>query len=171
MLATVLAIALGAVAMRAPLFDLPLERDEGEYAYIAWRLGAGETPYLDWFDQKPPGVFFAYRAALALPGDPVVAIRAVAALFCAGSAVALFALVRALLGSAAAAGVAALLYVFLSADPLLQGPIANTEIFMAPWILAAALLSLRVFGSRAAALRDWIRGRASRSASPRRSSR
>jgi 4-amino-4-deoxy-L-arabinose transferase-like glycosyltransferase len=145
-LATVLAIALGAVAVRAPLFDLPLERDEGEYAYIAWRLGAGETPYLDWFDQKPPGVFFAYRAALALPGDPVVAIRAVAALFCAGSAVAVFALARALLGTAAA-GVAALLYVFLSADPLLQGPIANTEIFMAPWILGAALLSLRVLGT------------------------
>jgi len=141
-----LAIALFAIALRAPLFDLPLERDEGEYAYIAWRLGAGETPYLDWFDQKPPGVFLAYRLALALPGDPVVAIRAVGALFCAGSALALFALARALLGTAAAA-VAALLFVFLSADPLVQGPIANTEIFMAPWILLSALLSLRVFGA------------------------
>src|SRR5688572_20295958 len=146
-LATALALALGTVALRAPLFDLPLERDEGEYAYIAWRLGAGETPYLDWFDQKPPGVFFAYRAALSLPGDPVVTIRAVAALFSAGSAIALFALVRALLGSAPAAGVAALLYAFLSADPRMQGPIANTEIFMTPWILGAALLSLRAFGA------------------------
>jgi 4-amino-4-deoxy-L-arabinose transferase-like glycosyltransferase len=145
MVAAAIAIALGALAVRAPLFDLPLERDEGEYAYIAWRLAAGETPYLDWFDQKPPGVFLAYRAALALPGDPVVAIRAVGALFCAGSALALFALARALVGTAAA-WVAALLFVFLSADPLLQGPIANTEIFMAPWILVAALLSLRAFG-------------------------
>ena len=145
-LATAAAIALCVVAVRAPLFDLPLERDEGEYAYIAWRLAAGETPYLDWFDQKPPGVFLAYRAALALPGDPVVAIRAVAALFCAGSAVALFALGRALLGTAAA-GVAALLFVFLSADPLLQGSFANTEIFMVPWVLLAAFLSMRVFGA------------------------
>ena len=32
--------------LRAPLWDLPLERDEGEYAYIAWRMAAGETPYL-----------------------------------------------------------------------------------------------------------------------------
>jgi hypothetical protein len=37
--------------------------------------------------------------------------------------------------------------VFLSADPRLEGPIANTEIFMAPWILVAALLSLRAFGT------------------------
>jgi MFS family permease len=136
------AIALCAVAVRAPLFDLPLERDEGEYAYIAWRLAAGETPYLDWFDQKPPGVFLAYRAALALPGDPVVAIRAVAALFCAGSAVALFAVGRALLGTGAAVA-ASLLLVFLSADPMLQGASANTELFMVPGIVVAVLLTLR----------------------------
>jgi 4-amino-4-deoxy-L-arabinose transferase-like glycosyltransferase len=134
------------IALRAPLFDLPLERDEGEYAYIAWRLAAGETPYLDWFDQKPPGAFLAYRLALALPGDPIVAIRAVAALFCAGSVLALLGLARALFG--AVAGVAAaLLLAFLSADPMLQGPIANTEIFMVPWIVAAALLTLRMLGA------------------------
>ncbi len=141
-----LAIALLAVALRAPLFGLPLERDEGEYAYIAWRVAAGETPYLDWFDQKPPGVFLAYRFALAWPGDPLAAIRAVGALFCAGSALAVFGLARALLGPAAAA-LAALLLVFLSADPMLQGASANTEIFMAPWIVAAALLSLRLLGT------------------------
>jgi len=138
-------VALLAIALRAPLFDLPLERDEGEYSYIAWRLAAGETPYRDWFDQKPPAVFLAYRLALAWPGDPVPAIRAVAALFCAGSALALFGLARALLG-ATAAGLAALLFVFLSADPMLQGPIANTEIFMVPWIAAAALLAVRCLG-------------------------
>ena len=145
-LAAALAIALSAVAVRAPFFDLPLERDEGEYAYIAWRLGAGETPYLDWFDQKPPAVFLAYRTALALPGDPVVAIRVVGALFCAGSALALFALVRGLLGSLTGLA-AAVLLIFLSADPMLQGPVANTEIFMAPWIVAAALVSLRLLGA------------------------
>ena len=108
--ALALAAGLLVVGLRAPLWDLPLERDEGEYAYIAWRLAAGETPYLDWFDQKPPGVFLAYRLALALPGDPIAAIRLVAAVFCAGSALALFAVVRALLGPAA--GVLAALLLF-----------------------------------------------------------
>jgi 4-amino-4-deoxy-L-arabinose transferase-like glycosyltransferase len=141
-----IALCVFVIALRAPLFDLPLERDEGEYAYIAWRLTAGETPYLDWFDQKPPGVFLAYRLALALPGDPIVAIRAVAALFGAGSALALFGLARALFGAVAGV-VAALLLAFLSADPMLQGPIANTEIFMVPGIVAAAFLTLRTLGS------------------------
>jgi 4-amino-4-deoxy-L-arabinose transferase-like glycosyltransferase len=141
-----IAIALLAIALRAPLFAQPLERDEGEYAYIAWRISEGETPYLDWFDQKPPGVFLAYRVALAWPGDPVVAFRAVGALFAAGSALALFALARVLLGTAAAV-VAALVLVFLSADPMLQGASANTEIFMVPGIVVSALLTLRWLGA------------------------
>ncbi|HKA14568.1 MAG TPA: hypothetical protein VKH41_06095, partial [Myxococcota bacterium] len=33
------------------------------------------------------------------------------------------------------------------ADPILQGPIANTEIFMVPWIAAAALLAVRQLGA------------------------
>ena len=97
----VLALSIGllVIAIRAPLMDLPLERDEGGYAYIAWRMTLGETPYLDWFDQKPPGIFAVYRVALSLSDDAVIAIRALAALFSAVSSVALFYLVRALLGA------------------------------------------------------------------------
>src|SRR5262249_29716186 len=85
-----LGVALLALLIRAPLFDLPFERDEGGYAYIAWRLEHGELPYREWFDQKPPGIFLAYRLALAAPGDPVPAIRGLAALASAGAALALY---------------------------------------------------------------------------------
>ncbi len=126
--------------------DLPLERDEGEYAYIAWRMTLGETPYLDWFDQKPPGIFFAYSVALGLADDAVVAIRALAAVFSAASSIALFYLVRALLGVGAGL-LSALLLAFLSADPMIQGSIANTELFMLPGIVVATLLVLRAIDS------------------------
>jgi hypothetical protein len=141
------AIALLVVAIRAPLWGLPLERDEGEYAYIAWRMGHGEVPYRDAFDQKPPGIFLAYRLALALPGDPVVAIRALAAVFCAAASLALYALVRRLLGPAGAPAAlwAALLLGLLSADPPMQGPIANSELFMLPAMVAAAALLPRTW--------------------------
>jgi 4-amino-4-deoxy-L-arabinose transferase-like glycosyltransferase len=139
------ALALGTgllvLLLRAPLVDLPLERDEGEYAYIAWRLEHGELPYRDWFDQKPPGIFLAYRLALVAPGQPVEAIRGLAALVSAGSVVALYFLARRLL-SAPAAWLAALLLGCISADPFLQGPIANTELFMLPWLILANLAFL-----------------------------
>jgi hypothetical protein len=144
----VLALSIGllVIAIRAPLMDLPLERDEGGYAYIAWRMTLGETPYLDWFDQKPPGIFAVYRVALSLSDDAVIAIRALAALFSAVSSVALFYLVRALLGAGAGLG-SALLLAFLSADPMIQGSIANTELFMLPGIVVATFLVLRAIDS------------------------
>lgn len=42
---------LATIALRWPLLEVPLERDEGEYAYIAWRISEGDVPYLDAFDQ------------------------------------------------------------------------------------------------------------------------
>ncbi len=131
-----LSIGLLVIAIRAPLMDLPLERDEGEYAYIAWRMTLGETPYLDWFDQKPPGIFAVYRLAISLADNSVVAIRALAALFSAVSSIALFYLVRALLGAGAGL-MSALLLAFLSADQMIQGSIANKELFMLPFIIVA----------------------------------
>jgi hypothetical protein len=145
--ALILLIGLFVLALRAPLMDLPLERDEGDYAYIAWRLAHGEVPYLDWFDQKPPGIYAAYRAALGLSGGSIVAIRIAAALFAALSSIALFFLVRPLLGTVAAT-LAAILLGFLSADPMIQGPIANTEIFMLPGLVVAAALFLRVISTQ-----------------------
>jgi hypothetical protein len=134
------------IAIRAPLMDLPLERDEGGYAYIAWRMTLGEMPYLDWFDQKPPGVHAVYRLAVSFADNVVVAIRALAAVFSAVSSIALFYLVRALLGTGAGL-MSALLLAFLLADPMIQGSIANTELFMLPGIIIATLLVLRAMDS------------------------
>jgi hypothetical protein len=156
--ALALGVGLLVLSIRAPLVDLPLERDEGEYAYIAWRLEHGELPYRDWFDQKPPGIFLAYRLALSAPGEPVVAIRALAALVCAGSATALFFLARRLL-PAPTAGLAALLLAWISADPLVPGPIANTELFMLPWLILANLAFLEALrGAVPRALPSFLAG-------------
>src|SRR5947207_1394034 len=83
-------LVLIVAAVRAPLLPIPLERDEGEYAYIAWRLGYNELPYRDWVDQKPPAVFYVYQVALSLPFDPIRSIHFVGLLFSAGSVCALF---------------------------------------------------------------------------------
>src|SRR5262245_25796819 len=124
------------LAVRAPLLPIPLERDEGEYAYIAWRLGYNELPYRDWFDQKPPAVFYVYRLALMLPFEPIRAIHFVAMLFSATSACALFFLGLRFM-SRFWAWLAGGLFALLAADPLVQGTAANTELFMlCPLILS-----------------------------------
>ena len=67
--------ALAFALLRIPYVSVPLERDEGEYAYIAQRSTHGEVPYRDAFDQKPPGVFLAYRGAFALFGQSIEGIH------------------------------------------------------------------------------------------------
>ncbi len=116
-------------AIRAPLLPIPLERDEGEYAYIAWRLGYNELPYRDWIDQKPPAVFYIYRFALSLPFEPVRAIHFIGLLFAAASTCALFFLGLRFMDRFWA-WLGAALFALLGADPLVQGTAANTELFM-----------------------------------------
>src|SRR5258707_222123 len=70
-----LAVAAVALLFRCPIASIPLERDEGEYGYIAQRWLAGEDPYRSAFDQKPPGVFAAYAVILTVFGTSPQAIH------------------------------------------------------------------------------------------------
>ncbi len=145
------ALILIVTAVRVPLLPIPLERDEGEYAYIAWRLGHNELPYRDWIDQKPPAVFYVYRFALSLPFDPIRSIHIVALLFSAASVCALFSLGLRFMGHFGA-WLGAALFALLSADPLMQGTAANTEIFMlCPLILSQIAFITGAEKSRGAA--------------------
>ena len=130
------------LALRTPLLSIPFERDEGEYAYIAWRMEHHELPYRDWIDQKPPAIFWVYRTALLLPMDAVSAAHFMALLFAAAAACALFILGRRFMADAWAF-LAGILFMLLSADPLLYGTEANTEMFM----LLPLVLSLLAFFS------------------------
>ncbi|MHB8079492.1 MAG: glycosyltransferase family 39 protein [Candidatus Krumholzibacteriia bacterium] len=50
------------------LLPLPFTRDQGVYAYTAWRWTAGGVPYVDAFDHKGPLLYAVYALGLALAG-------------------------------------------------------------------------------------------------------
>lgn len=133
-------ILLTTSALRLPLLNVPFERDEGEYAYIAWRMGHDEIPYRDWVDQKPPAIFWVYRLALTLPLQGIPAVHLIGLLWSVASACALFYLARRFMNTLTA-GAAAVLFAILLADPLINGTAANTELFM----LLPLILSQLVF--------------------------
>lgn len=133
-------LVLLVLALRMPLLNIPFERDEGEYAYIGWRLQHNELPYRDWFDQKPPAIFWVYRLALSLPLEPVRAVHFVGLLFSAAASCALFVIGLRFM-SRFWAWIAAALFAVLATDPLIQGQAANTELFMLlPLILSQVAL-------------------------------
>ena len=56
-------------SLRWRLRDLPLERDEGEYAYAGQLILQGIPPYQLAWNMKFPGVYFAYAGLMSLFGQ------------------------------------------------------------------------------------------------------
>jgi len=138
-------LVLSAVAfasIRLPFVSLPLERDEGEYAYIAQQMLRGYVPYADAFDQKPPGVFAVYAVAFTLFGESIESIHLFLYAWTAAAALLLFLVVRRLTNELSAA-FATLAFAVSSGDPTLLGTAANTEHFMLLPILGSMWMLLR----------------------------
>ena len=57
------------VLIRIRLIDLPLERDEGEFAYVAQLMLQGVPPYVLAYNMKLPGTYGAYAVVLPLFGQ------------------------------------------------------------------------------------------------------
>lgn len=136
-----LAIFAIAAALRVPIANIPLERDEGEYAYIAQRWLDGAIPYQDAFDQKPPGVFVVYALTLLTLGGTPAAIHWAATIYTFGTLTLIFFLGRRLF-SPAAGFAAAAFAAFLISDRGVLGQAANTETFMILPLTAGFLTTL-----------------------------
>ncbi|MDP8255478.1 MAG: glycosyltransferase family 39 protein [Candidatus Alcyoniella australis] len=137
--AVALFAVLAAVLLRLAALDVPLDRDEGMYAYGAWRALDGERLYVDVVDSKPPGIFAVYGLALALGGG-TRAIHATLIAVTVLCALLIFRLTRKWYTTRAAC-IAAALLALTQVAPAYFGFSANVEQYMALLIIAA-LLSL-----------------------------
>jgi 4-amino-4-deoxy-L-arabinose transferase-like glycosyltransferase len=64
-----------AAAIRLRLLDVPLDRDEGEYAYFGQLLLARVPPYALAYNLKLPGIYGVYALILAVFGQTPAGIR------------------------------------------------------------------------------------------------
>ena len=117
------------ILIRLRLLGLPLERDEGEYAYMAQQLLQGVLPYTESQSMKFPGIYFVYAGVLSIIGESASAIHFALLLVNLATAFILYLLSRTLLGQSA--GIAtAVSFAVLSLSPTVQGPWANSEHFV-----------------------------------------
>jgi hypothetical protein len=130
------------IALRLHAFDLPLETDECNYAYIGGRLLAGDRLYVDVWDHQPFGVFTLFAGVIGLFGDAPEVFRWMATLFSLVSLVLIYGIVHLSAGRAAAITAAAL-FALASSDPGTAGEGCNREIYMNTFILAAWYLAMR----------------------------
>ena len=126
-------VILAAGLIRMQLFDVPLERDEGEYAYAGQLLLQGFPPYGQIYNLKMPGVYAAYALIMSVFGQTPGGIHLGLFVINAATVLLLFLLGRKLV-DAFAGTVAAASFALLSMGQQVQGIFANAEHFV---ILAA----------------------------------
>jgi len=131
-------------SVRSRVTGAPLERDEGEYAYMGQLMLQGVPPYAEAYNMKLPGIYVAYAAVLAVFGETREGIHQGLLVVNAFTTVLVFLLARRLLARAGAL-VAASAFAFLSLSYGVQGVFANAEHFVLPpavaglWFLHAGV--------------------------------
>ena len=126
-------------------FAMPLERDEGEYAYSAWLLRTGKgVPYKDSFLQKPPMIVYTYGLVEALaPKSDKVGFRVAGFLAALATAGLVWHLGEREFGRGAGAWGAWLWVIFVQQATMFYSAAANVEKFMVVPMLGAMALTGR----------------------------
>ena len=138
--ACLILVLAATAALRIGLLDIPLERDEGEYAYVAQRMLAGEAPYAGAYTLKWPGTHAAYAASMALFGESLRGVRLGFLLVNLATLGLLFALARRLAGPWTGVA-AALIYAALSTHSGVLGQAGHATHYVVFCALAALALT------------------------------
>src|SRR5881409_3871880 len=130
------------IAIRIRLLGIPLERDEGEYAYAGQLMSQGIPPYKLAYNMKFPGTYAAYALIMAIFGQTIVGIHLGLLLINAATILLIFLLGRQLVNSLVglAAGMS---YAVLSASPSVLGFAGHATHFMLLPALGGTLLLLK----------------------------
>ena len=140
-----LAVAF-AMVVRLRLLEVPLSRDEGEYAYTARLMLEGIPPYKGVYNEIMPGVFGAYALAMTIFGQTVAGIRLGLLAVNILSIILIFLIGRKIFGSSTGV-VAGAVFSVLSLCPVAHGFIANPEHFLILFVLAGFFLLLKALES------------------------
>ncbi|MFQ5737096.1 MAG: ArnT family glycosyltransferase [Thermodesulfobacteriota bacterium] len=135
----VLFIILVAAVIRLNMLSLPLERDEGVYAYIGQLVLHGLPPYKYAVDMRLPGLYLVYALILKVFGQTNVGVHAGLIFVNAGTCVLLFLLGRRLLNSFTGV-IAAGSFAVLSLSSSVLGAMTHPEHFVMFFAVAGAYL-------------------------------
>lgn len=142
LLAAIILISL----LRLRLLQVPLERDEGEYAYMGQLILNGFPPYSVAYSLKLPGIFFAYAGILKIFGQSTAGIRLGLLAVNIVTIVLLFLLAKDLYGEYAGAAAGAS-YAVLSLNPSVLGMFSHATHFVALFVAGGLFLFRKIVDS------------------------
>ncbi len=137
--------------IRLRLVGVPLERDEGEYAYAGQLILQGIPPYQLFYSMKLPGIYAVYACVLAMFGQTHTSIHLGLLVINAITTILVFFLTKRVMNSLSGV-VAAACFALLSIGQSVQGVFANSEHFVILPAVGGLLLLLRGLDSD----RPWM---------------
>ena len=146
----VLAVLLFVGFIRVRLLDMPLERDEGEYAYAGQLILQGIPPYELAYNMKLPGTDYTYALGMAVFGETSAGVHLTLLVANSVTIVFVFLLGRKLFGTMAGL-VACASYGVMAVSPAVLGMAAHASHFVVLFAVPATLLLLRADETRRAA--------------------
>ena len=139
-------IIIGAILLRIHLLPMPLERDEGEYAYAGQLIMDGLLPYQHIYSMKLPGIYFAYAAIMIICGETSTAIHTGLLFIHILTILIIFIAIKRLFDEETSL-LSCATFTVLSNNPYLLGHFAHTEHFVIFFALASLVLLLQAFDS------------------------
>ena len=141
-------VILAVIVVRIRLLDIPLERDEGEFAYVGQLMLEGIAPYKMAYVIKLPGTAAVYALSMALFGETTAGIHLGLLLANIAAIVLVFLLAKRWFGAGVGL-VAGATYALMSLSWGVDGNAAHATQFITPAALGGILLLLRALESGA----------------------
>lgn len=148
-------VVLGLALIRLRLVDIPLERDEGEYALIGKSLLAGLAPYKEAYSMKLPGTYFMYALFMKLFGTGIAGVHLGLILANAATVLLLYLGFRKLFNPMIAL-VAASIYGVMSLSPAVLGFAAHATHFVTLFVAAGIYALSRYQEQKSAGRAFWV---------------
>ena len=140
--------------IRFRLRDVPLERDEGEYAYAGQQILHGIAPYQCAYNMKFPGTYAAYSLILAIFGETPAAVHYGLLLLNALTILLIYLLATRIFDPLAGC-VASASYGLLSSSPSVMGFAGHATHFVMLFAIAGLLILLKATETKKLAHFFW----------------
>ncbi len=127
--------------IRLKFLNIPLERDEGEYAYMAQLLLQGSLPYTEAYSMKLPGIYLIYAGILSILGQTHAAIHLALLLVNIATAILIFFIGRFFHNNLPGA-VAGVSFLVMTISPTVLGLWAHATHFIMLFALCGLLIML-----------------------------
>ena len=135
------AIIVFSALCRLRLLGVPLERDEGEYAYVGQELLKGIPPFVSIYHVKMPGIYAAYAFIMAIFGQTNIATHLGLVFVNAFTTIIVFLIARKK-STPLSGALAAVCFSLFTLSQKNQGFSANAEHFVLLFAMPAILLML-----------------------------